>query len=227
MAGVCHAECPWFHGMRMLSLIDLSILPANRTDVTHSVCSAHVRRYAYVGDRLDDCVIAAAGVVGRCYGYLKSNGTSPPQLSRWWYLLQIWQTGMHVRLPPPRPPRPPPIANRRINGAPASGRAEQTPALLGMGQANEWFIAEVTTWRPLNDGPRYDEAGYALIESLTRDTFAGRPHWGKNQDATFNATLQRFPQKYGENWSKFWRVQSELDPTGVFISPFIRSFALP
>ena len=98
-----------------------------------------------------------------------------------------------------------------------------TTSLLGFGRDSEWFVPEVTTWRPRSGAPAFDQLGLEAIEALMRDKYRGLPHWGKNEDATFNE-LQRWKEKYGEDWQRFWQIQRTLDPTGVFLSSFISKF---
>ncbi len=74
-----------------------------------------------------------------------------------------------------------------------------TTALLGIGRTTEWFVPEVTIWRPVNGGPVYDQAGLDEIEALMRDKYKGVPHWGKNDSAAFTR-VQNFDEKYGVNW---------------------------
>lgn len=98
-----------------------------------------------------------------------------------------------------------------------------TTALLGFGRDKEWFVPEVTTWRPRNGDPLYDQVGLDEIERLMRDTYHGVPHWGKNENATF-IRAQGFNEKYGDKWQTFWDIQKQMDPNGVFLSPFISNF---
>jgi L-gulonolactone oxidase len=99
-----------------------------------------------------------------------------------------------------------------------------TTALLGFGRKSEWFVPEVTTWRPKDGRPMYDQAGLDAIETLMRDKYKGVPHWGKNENATFTHE-QNFGEKYGQDWQSFWSIQQQLDPNRVFLSPFIPNFS--
>jgi FAD/FMN-containing dehydrogenase len=99
-----------------------------------------------------------------------------------------------------------------------------TTALLGFGRTAEWFVPEMRIWRPVNGDPIYDQQGVDEIEALMRDKYQGVPHWGKNEPAAFTRA-QNFDKKYGSNWQTFWNIQKQLDPNGVFLSPFISNFS--
>ncbi len=62
---------------------------------------------------------------------------------------------------------------------------------------------------------------YDEIVQLTLGKYQGRPHWGKNSQPYFAGLgPKQFP-----NWEAFESLRSEIDPTGVFVSPFWRKIS--
>ena len=70
----------------------------------------------------------------------------------------------------------------------------------------------------LHEAP--DHAYHAFFtdaEAIFR-TFDGRPHWGKLH--TLRAA--DFEQQY-THWARFLGVREQLDPSGVFLNPYLRT----
>lgn len=58
---------------------------------------------------------------------------------------------------------------------------------------------------------------YFLAAEEILAAHAGRPHWGKVHSLSPVALRARYPR-----WDEFLRVRAELDPDGVFLSPYLR-----
>lgn len=61
------------------------------------------------------------------------------------------------------------------------------------------------------------ESFFREAEDIFR-TYEGRPHWGKCNYLTNND----FASIYGQGWDAFWKVQSDLDPKGVFLNQYLQ-----
>lgn len=65
---------------------------------------------------------------------------------------------------------------------------------------------------------REDETHYYhACEEIFR-SFDGRPHWGKVNYLTQADFALCYPQ-----WEAWWQVQQQVDPTGIFLNPYLRS----
>ncbi|MBS34715.1 MAG: oxidoreductase [Thiotrichales bacterium] len=64
------------------------------------------------------------------------------------------------------------------------------------------------------------EAFFRASEILFRE-HAGRPHWGKMHYLSANELADEHPG----TWERFWRAQTELDPRGLFLNPYLRRIA--
>ena len=48
--------------------------------------------------------------------------------------------------------------------------------------------------------------------------YGGRPHWGKIHYLTAHQLKQLYPK-----WALFQQIRKELDPGGIFMSPYLKS----
>lgn len=87
--------------------------------------------------------------------------------------------------------------------------ADDIPLSPAYGRASAYIAAHMYKGMP------YAKYFDALTEIF--DHYAGRPHWGKMH----NKHASDFEQLYPE-WQAFQKVRQQLDPSGLFMSPYMR-----
>ena len=50
-------------------------------------------------------------------------------------------------------------------------------------------------------------------------SYGGRPHWGKRH----YLNQEQLATIYGNGWNRFWDIQRQLDPDGLFINAYMRN----
>jgi FAD-linked oxidoreductase len=58
---------------------------------------------------------------------------------------------------------------------------------------------------------------FSALEAILRN-HQGRPHWGKMHTQTANELSKQYPM-----WDRFQKLRLELDPNGLFMSPYLSS----
>ena len=87
---------------------------------------------------------------------------------------------------------------------------------LGEASGRDTVVFEIHI--PQTSSPSIEPSSdvYDEMVQMTLAKYDGRPHWGKNSLPYF---LDLGPKQYPQ-WDKFEQLRSELDPNGVFTSPF-------
>jgi len=62
---------------------------------------------------------------------------------------------------------------------------------------------------------------FAALEAIFRN-HGGRPHWGKMHSQTAEELSKLYPM-----WDRFQKLRLELDPQGIFMSPYLQSLFNP